>query len=221
MVGEGLSPRVRGNRATSQYPRAASCTVYPRVCGGTLPTNDLCGFDRGKVYPRVCGGTAMSPTRPWRAAGLSPRVRGNPIPDTSTGRDTGSIPACAGEPQRRPSRTGPGRVYPRVCGGTPPVRVCSLWLWVYPRVCGGTPQPLGRNGEYLGSIPACAGEPHVRAQRRYTCRVYPRVCGGTMATGSSFTNQEGLSPRVRGNRVLACGLIAAKRSIPACAGEPT
>ena len=30
----------------------------------------------------------------------------------------------------------------------------------------------------LGSIPACAGEPPVGAQRAEMKRVYPRVCGG-------------------------------------------
>ena len=95
--GQGLSPRVRGNRfpasrswgfrgsipAGAGEPlwvihRDKTTRVYPRGCGGT-PEG---------VYPRGCGG------------GLSPRVRGNP---KCCARNTGrkrSIPAGAGEPFR-------------------------------------------------------------------------------------------------------------------------
>ena len=51
-------------------------------------------------------------------AGLSPRVRGNPLLPALANQCRRSIPACAGEPS--PSRQGLRflRVYPRVCGGT-------------------------------------------------------------------------------------------------------
>ena len=50
--------------------------------------------------------------------GLSPRVRGNLVPDLVGLAHERSIPACAGEPY---SQYGGGQfrwVYPRVCGGT-------------------------------------------------------------------------------------------------------
>ena len=51
-----------------------------------------------RVYPRVCGGTYY----PWHGRGfvqgLSPRVRGNPLPVAPDQEIAGSIPACAGEP---------------------------------------------------------------------------------------------------------------------------
>ena len=54
----GLSPRVRGNLDLAPGAVApASMAVYPRACGGTAPTRTL--------------------TLP--IAGLSPRVRGNPL----------------------------------------------------------------------------------------------------------------------------------------------
>ena len=34
---------------------------------------------------------------------------------------------------------------------------------------------------YMGSIPACAGEPRDGVGGRYRDQVYPRVCGGTSA----------------------------------------
>ena len=70
------------------------------------------------VYPRVCGGTGLADALIDDAEGLSPRVRGNPIPSEPDLPIGGSIPACAGEPRRRRLRTAPTSVYPRVCGGT-------------------------------------------------------------------------------------------------------
>ncbi len=74
-----------------------------------------------KVYPRVYGGTVAVCAPVTNAAGLSPRVRGNPVctPIDHTAR--GSIPACTGEPTPSSPR--------------------ALWLQVYPRVYGGTMLP--------------------------------------------------------------------------------
>ena len=46
------------------------------------------------------------------------------------------------------------------------------------------------------------------------------MCGGTHFSPLRTTPLRGLSPRVRGNLVLAAGKLAYTRSIPACAGEP-
>ena len=72
----------------------------------------------------------------------------------------------------------------------------------------------------VGSIPACAGEPTARSDRRCCRWVYPRVCGGTEPWTGRTKVDTGLSPRVRGNRrwILNAGLRF--RSIPACTGEP-
>ena len=53
-----------------------------------------------------------------------------------------------------------------------------------------------------GSIPACAGEPLAPCNPHCVTTVYPRVCGGTRVSGSLTCGTIGLSPRVRGNRVL-------------------
>ena len=49
------------------------------------------------------------------------------------------------------------------------------------------------------SIPACAGEPSPASIARVGCGVYPRVCGGTRAINANEMDNQGLSPRVRGN----------------------
>ena len=71
-----------------------------------------------KVYPRVCGGTGATIPPSNRREGLSPRVRGNPLPGPCYPRAARSIPACAGEPAGVGGRAALGGVYPRVCGGT-------------------------------------------------------------------------------------------------------
>ena len=73
---------------------------------------------------------------------------------------------------------------------------------------------------WVGSIPACAGEPDSGRGIWSLCAVYPRVCGGTVPGSTVDDAFAGLSPRVRGNRVGAEKERVLVRSIPACAGEP-
>ena len=82
--------------------------------------------------------------------------------------------------------------------------------------------PFDEHIEHLvaGSIPACAGEPHAVVTTRCYAWVYPRVCGGTFAGGEVPEFDQGLSPRVRGNRIRLDLGLAHRGSIPACAGEP-
>ena len=111
----GLSPRVRGNRVI-WLRRTAETRSIPACAGepGTINTNDLLAV----VYPRVCGGTPFQRGLPDAAGGLSPRVRGNLYSDYVGSLESGSIPACAGEPSAGIGCFRKGWVYPRVCGGT-------------------------------------------------------------------------------------------------------
>ena len=52
-------------------------------------------------------------------------------------------------------------------------------------------------------------------------RDYPRVCGGTLTALPNETTATGLSPRVRGNQIWCAFLLLSRRTIPACAGEPS
>ena len=71
----GLSPRVRGNRA-SWWLQLVPPRSIP-ACAGE-PFADSKAERKKEVYPRVCGGTAVKPIVFDGARGLSPRVRGNP-----------------------------------------------------------------------------------------------------------------------------------------------
>ena len=97
---QGLSPRVRGNRQCCRLPNSAACTVYPRVCGGTLIKEAIEPHSLAEgLSPRVRGNPLRR--RAILASdkhGLSPRVRGNRSGTRLKLADVGSIPACAGEP---------------------------------------------------------------------------------------------------------------------------
>ena len=111
----GLSPRVRGNRLP---PAAAGDDVGSiPACAGE-PAQSEMRWQSTAVYPRVCGGTLPTGLRDINQRGLSPRVRGNlPLLPIRKGI-AGSIPACAGEPAYLSCLYHSCTVYPRVCGGT-------------------------------------------------------------------------------------------------------
>ncbi len=193
----GLSPRVRGNRRQ----RGGDGGVHRSIpaCAGE-PGEESPRHGCGGVYPRVCGGTLLVALPAVRAAGLSPRVRGNPLIDYLGAGRLGSIPACAGEPICGGRSGCPSGVYPRVCGGTDSDQHRqNLMYGLSPRVRG-NPQPSRWMGDGRGSIPACAGEPPLASPPEARRRVYPRVCGGTLQRSGPGRQCRGLSPRVRGNR---------------------
>ena len=204
-----LEPLTRQHVSIGSIP---ACAGEPH---GVIFTSTL-----NPVYPRVCGGTINRAHWVSAEKGLSPRVRGNQSMDCTEMGAYGSIPACAGEPGKNAFRKLGGRVYPRVCGGTPkkahdpPGRE-----GLSPRVRGNLKTAEGRPLS-KGSIPVCAGEPERRPRGPGRCWVYPRVCGGTRYAGRAWRRSAGLSPRVRGNQVREHRRRTDVRSIPACAGEP-
>ena len=213
----GLSPRVRGNPRPTNRPTNWRRSIP--ACAGEPVQGNRRGVESG-VYPRVCGGTRSAAAILAARAGLSPRVRGNhrgPVLLVQAGR---SFPACAGEPRRESRLPGRCPVYPRVCGGTRHGQPGGGGVrGLSPRVRG------NRRDRRLimflyRSIPACAGEPRDAIPLSVVPRVYPRVCGGTPVHLHPLYEQEGLSPRVRGNRRGCPSRRRWRRSIPACAGEP-
>ena len=168
----------------------------------------------------MCGGTPPGFGHLRRGRGLSPRVRGNHIATPITDTEERSIPACAGEPSFPAEYNCKEWVYPRVCGGTGPrSRAATSFASLSPRVRGNLVREGGTRAG-LRSIPACAGEPSPPCATQGILRVYPRVCGGTRYPGRGEGRDPGLSPRVRGNRVMFGRRNEMKGSIPACAGEP-
>ena len=158
----GLSPRVRGNRKEpidriTTLGSIPACAGEPRASLATAFTLD------GGLSPRVRGNPVHVQRMSVCSLGLSPRVRGNPAESERQHRPPGSIPACAGEPEVL-AVSNRGTVYPRVCGGTSMAFSEDKLPPVYPRVCGGTN----------------------RIRVLYCWKVYPRVCGGTAQCESPF-----------------------------------
>ena len=113
------------------------------------------------------------------------------------------------------------RVYPRVYGGTRRSIGRSLESWgLSPRVRGNHPL-VTIHDNVVRSIPACTGEPSNVFRLFTLVVVYPRVYGGTALTHAGTLKSQGLSPRVRGNHSRASPCRSARRSIPACTGEPS
>ena len=152
----GLSPRVRGNQAGVEDGGGEARSIP--ACAGE-PDGKLSTVTLGAVYPRVCGGTTPTDSDRALTCGLSPRVRGNRYAVVVVEPSLGSIPACAGEPLRHAASCTLTAVYPRVCGGTSIVTRMSLAVpGLSPRVRGNLPWAFNL-GYRRGSIPACAGEP--------------------------------------------------------------
>ena len=172
----GLSPRVRGNQPR-RPPTLLRKGSIPACAGEPPPKVDASSVTT--VYPRVCGGTMVQWTKQLSACGLSPRVRGNPMPAARYLPGLRSIPACAGEPQPVRTTSAQATVYPRVCGGT------GKTVWTVRCDSGLSPRVRGNLLKDIPvvrprrSIPACAGEPRRPPQCQSQLGVYPRVCGGT------------------------------------------
>ena len=215
--GNGLSPRMRGNRWRTS-PSPAGGRSIPAYAGEPLLA--LKTPSHTPVYPRVCGGTRYRGRVGESLIGLSPRMRGNLAGAEWPTGPSGSIPAYAGEPIAPDGIDGGKMVYPRVCGGTIPCRRCPCSaMGLSPRMRG-NPSSISSAICAHRSIPAYAGEPMIIALNDISHPVYPRVCGGTVAASFQFLHQCGLSPRMRGNRQRAVGQVRRQRSIPAYAGEP-
>ena len=160
MIAMGLSPRVRGSLPMTPLPWARSRSI-PACAGEPLAT--LAHTITNPVYPRVCGGAARWYGIANSITGLSPRVRGSQGVPHIPHRCSRSIPACAGEPRSETRMVRGLPVYPRVCGGAAVFgSYAAMDRGLSPRVRGSQCRILGAV-IVIGSIPACAGEPPLRA----------------------------------------------------------
>src|SRR5690606_1023296 len=108
--------------------------------------------------------------------------------------------------------------YPRVCGGTRTQgHAAGQVPGLSPRVRG-NPSLWHPYPWRAGTIPACAGEPWRPRRKPNVSGDYPRVCGGTRRVTSTYSPQQGLSPRVRGNLRRPLRRATRLGTTPACAG---
>ena len=127
----GLSPRGRGNRgaACERARLRRSIPAWagkPQRCCRFLPSTG--------VYPRVGGETPQQVVGCREVLGLSPRGRGNQLPNRVLSLSLRSIPAWAGKPSCHRVSSWSIRVYPRVGGETGDRRIAvQLPLGLSPR----------------------------------------------------------------------------------------
>ena len=171
------------------------------------------------VDPRVRGGDQRGRYHVSGRSGRSPRTRGRLGRGRQHALFAGSIPAYAGETSictTTPVRRG---VDPRVRGGDEPRSKEKIMAK------GRSPRTRGRRhraaSSWLsgGSIPAYAGETAGGTGAIASCEVDPRVRGGDLRDAIDVIRRKGRSPRTRGRRGRWAGGRAARRSIPAYAGE--
>ena len=153
-------------------------------------------------------------------SGLSPRVRGSPLPTLPCDASQRSIPASAGQPPFAKPLMNRARVYPRECGaarlaGAPKQAKPGL----SPRVRG-SPSRSRSIAVQHRSIPASAGQPTGYSPTYLVEPVYPRECGAASTTCRTSSSALGLSPRVRGSLTFHSRVCVSNRSIPASAGQP-
>ena len=154
--GQGLSPRMRGYLSRLEDLDPAQGSI-PADAG--LPAASGSASPRSGVYPRGCGATDTIKDLSDDGLGLSPRMRGYPVPTVQHRVVLGSIPADAGLPPLRPRRWGLPQVYPRGCGATFVYRdLPSGPTGLSPRMRGYR-GGLRRRAWQSGSIPADAGLP--------------------------------------------------------------
>ena len=154
----GLSPLARGNPHVCLLSKFRAGSI-PACAGEPGPTAG--STHRCRVYPRLRGGTLFACLAGRNELGLSPLARGNLEWSRTRNAFRGSIPACAGEPSASTRKKTSSGVYPRLRGGT----IGCLGNGCF----GGGLSPLARGNlkqlsfplQADGSIPACAGEPHL------------------------------------------------------------
>ncbi len=172
------------------------------------------------VDPRLRGGAAIAPSHLVKRMGRSPLTRGSPPGCAENCYILGSIPAYAGEPDRRWRRAGRCWVDPRLRGGAgSQSRRRKARSGRSPQVRGSLGAALG-DLELSGSIPAYAGEPKSASASDCAWRVDPRVSGRAVLPPASTNDAWGRSPLTRGSPGQGPAAGARAGSIPAYVGEP-
>ncbi len=192
----GRSPRMRGS-LDRRSERVSPDGSIPAHAG--QPEGQTIGSRLSRVDPRACGAALATAHAASSLRGRSPRMRGSPGRIDPAFRESGSIPAHAGQPPASPSPTGCAGVDPRACGAATRGAVREVY------VPGRSPRMRGsrwrdqRGSPRCGSIPAHAGQPGALASARPRCWVDPRACGAAGSEMMTANATAGRSPRMRGS----------------------
>ena len=170
----GSSPRVRGKRMAPP-PNPPQPGLIPACAGKTYAHSP--GRSVSRAHPRACGENAIFARSSFVAYGSSPRVRGKPRWQRSSGNTNRLIPARAGKTSSgRASSRGCG-AHPRACGENPGAALPGQGL------SGSSPRVRGKHLRHgirvprAGLIPARAGKTLAIAHSIALSEAHPRACG--------------------------------------------
>ena len=216
MTPAGPSPRLRGTRLLPGKLRLQVRSI-PAPAGNTFRRRSRAGT--GAVHPRACGEHDIVIQGSTVAAGPSPRLRGTRDLEAQVLAGERSIPAPAGNTDHSRVRQEEGTVHPRACGehrNFPSAR--SRHVGPSPRLRG-TREIVKHCPIRIRSIPAPAGNTRRASGTGCAQPVHPRACGEHLIPDDKIKGWIGPSPRLRGTPACASGSPAARRSIPAPAGN--
>ena len=136
----GSSPHMRGT-PVALLPPLVSMGIIPAYAGNTH--HFLAEFYLARDHPRICGEHICSGSYVITVPGSSPHMRGTRVLSTSSGRNTGIIPAYA--------------------GNTVSIQIQAVIVWDHPRICG---------EHFMDGINMCAtpgSSPHMRGTLKGMC----------------------------------------------------
>ena len=194
-----------------------SIRIIPAHAG---QTGERCRFARFQPdHPRACGANDGLHAIHAEPVGSSPRMRGKQQRGGDIGRARRIIPAHAGQTESNQHAHDAVTDHPRACGANPGLEGPRAWYY------GSSPRMRGKRAETVTVrgvsriIPAHAGQTQSRQSQRPEHADHPRACGANRNTRIPTASAAGSSPRMRGKLGDPGGGVAARRIIPAHAGQ--
>ena len=170
----GSSPHMRGTLLAA-FLAVSRTGIIPAYAGNT--TLLVCPCADGGDHPRICGEHEVVTNYSDAAKGSSPHMRGTPSRTRCEGRQSGIIPAYAGNTRYFRLDFIIDRDHPRICGEhrSSTSRILSR-SGSSPHMRG-TRQLVGRGAPEGGIIPAYAGNTCGVSPPDIENRDHPRICG--------------------------------------------
>ncbi len=210
-------PRACGEHRRPDIGRYRRAGIIPALAGNTSTEwpSDAAVWD----HPRACGehAGAILAASPW--IGSSPRLRGTHHREPRRHHGSGIIPALAGNTGSRLAKKYPAWDHPRACGEhAAAAPIVAPVLGSSPRLRG--TQDVGHGDvDFLGIIPALAGNTDSTRHPSKRCWDHPRACGEHERCAVTVAAGAGSSPRLRGTPEHYAVGSHSEGIIPALAGN--
>ena len=153
------------------------------------------------------------------AVGSSPHMRGTPSRTRCEGRQSGIIPAYAGNTDKMHKALSGKGDHPRICGEHFWLMALSVPLPGSSPHMRGTPLGLGYELARQWIIPAYAGNTRLHHASAQAVRDHPRICGEHDAAADAWVKAAGSSPHMRGTLPSFYHVHDLAGIIPAYAGN--